>query len=63
LARIGPIGKNGFASANIDDIFVMALGTPEEITQAKDILRSTNPTRLDVHPCVETAQPRAGGRL
>jgi hypothetical protein len=41
----------------------MALGTPEEITQAKDILRSTNPTRLDVHPCVETAQPRAGGRL
>ena len=32
-----------------DSFLVMARGTPEEITQAKDILRSTNPTRLDVH--------------
>jgi hypothetical protein len=39
-----------------DSFLVMARGTPEEITRAKDILNSINPTRLDVHPCVETAE-------
>jgi hypothetical protein len=42
-----------------DSILVMARGTPDEIARAKDILDSINPTRLDVHPFVETAQPSA----
>jgi hypothetical protein len=31
--------------------------TPDEITRAKDILSSINPTRLDVHPCAEKSAP------
>ena len=40
-----------------DSFLVMARGTPDEITRAKDILRSINPTRLDVHPGVEMTKP------
>jgi uncharacterized membrane protein len=40
-----------------DRFLVMAHGTPEEILRAKDILRSINPERLDVHPLVEPAKP------
>ena len=40
-----------------DSFLVMARGTPEEIVRAQDILRSINPSRLDVHPGAEAAKP------
>jgi hypothetical protein len=42
-----------------DSFLVMARGTPEEIARAKEILHGINPSRLDVHAFVETAEPVA----
>jgi hypothetical protein len=42
-----------------DSFLVMARGTPEEIARAKEILHAINPSRLDVHAFVETAEPVA----
>ena len=40
-----------------DSFLVMAHGPAAEISRAKTILGAVNPTRLDVHTGVKTAEP------
>jgi hypothetical protein len=42
-----------------DSFLVMAHGPAAEIARAKTILGTVNPTRLDVHTGVKTAEPAA----
>jgi hypothetical protein len=45
------------AAVKADSFLVMAHGTAEEMAHAKAILRTVNPSRLDVHAGVKTAEP------
>jgi hypothetical protein len=45
------------AAIKADDYLVLAHGTAEEVEQAKAILGTVNPLRLDVHSNAATAQP------
>jgi hypothetical protein len=49
------------AAVKADDFLVMAHGTVVEMTRAKAILGTTNPSRLDLHAGVKAAEP--GDRL
>jgi hypothetical protein len=40
-----------------DGFLVMAHGTAAEVTHAKAILETANPSRLDVHSGVKTSEP------
>ncbi len=40
-----------------DGFLVMARGAPDDILRAKEILRTINPSRLDVHPSDEITRP------
>jgi hypothetical protein len=45
------------ADVKADSFLVMARGAREDIARAKEILRSIDPSRLDVHPCIEAETP------
>jgi hypothetical protein len=47
------------AAVKADDFLVMAHGAAEDITRAKSILSSTNPSRLDVHVGAKALKPAA----
>ena len=45
------------AAVKADSFLVMAHGTAEEMARAKAILGTVNPSRLDVHQSMKTAEP------
>jgi hypothetical protein len=47
------------AAVKADDFLVMAHGAAEDITRAKSILSSANPSRLDVHVGAKALKPAA----